>query len=176
MKSIPWVRCASSNVFKCVLKALAQEGNTWGQFTLTTETAVAQFVQRQFLPKIETQAVLQRQFCFLCGKYMRTIYVDNRDSCRTICSAAALAQEDARTTLLLSKIIQFIWFGGSWFNIFSETQLWYETGLLIGHTHILFYFIFQLLVQKHKIFNIKGVSKVSFTCGYSHWTNSDQTK
>ena len=32
----------------------------------------------------------------------------------------------------------------------------------------LFYFIFQLLVQKHKIFNIKGVSKVSFTCGYSH--------
>ena len=59
------------------------------------------------------------------------------------------------------KISHFIWFGGSWFNIFSETQLWYETGLLIGHTHILFYFIFQLLVQKHKIFNIKGVSKVS---------------
>ena len=43
----------------------------------------------------------------------------------------------------------------------SAHALVYETGLLIGHTHILFYFIFQLLVQKHKIFNIKGVSKVS---------------
>ena len=66
-------------------------------------------------------------------------------------------------------------FGLQW-NIYSETKLWYETGLLIGHTHILFYFIFQLLVQKHKIFNIKGVSKVTFTCGYSHWPKSHQTK
>ena len=80
-----------------------------------------------------------------------------------------MAAKDNPTSLQnMLKIIHFIWFGGSWFNIFSETQLWYETGLLIGHTHILFYFIFQLLVQKHKIFNIKGVSKVSFTCGYSH--------
>ena len=55
--------------------------------TLVTLTA-AQFLQRQYRPKIETVAVLQQQFCFLCGKYMRTIYVDNRDSCRTICSAA----------------------------------------------------------------------------------------
>ena len=66
-------------------------------------------------------------------------------------------------------------FGLQW-NIYSDTKLWYETGLLIGHTHILFYFIFQLLVQKHKIFNIKGVSKVSFTCGYSHWPKFHQTK
>ena len=43
----------------------------------------------------------------------------------------------------------------------SAHALVYETGLLIGHTHILFYFIFQLLVQKHKISTIKGVS---FTC------------
>ena len=40
----------------------------------------------------------------------------------------------------------------------SAHALVYETGLLIGHTHILFYFIFQLLVQKHKISTIKGVS------------------
>ena len=46
-----------------------------------------QFVQ-QFLPKIETQAVLQRQFCFLCSKYMGTIYIDNRDDYRTMYSAA----------------------------------------------------------------------------------------
>ena len=39
----------------------------------------------------------------------------------------------------------------------SAHALVYETGLLIGHTHILFYFIFQLLVQKHKISTIKGV-------------------
>ena len=37
-------------------------------------------------------------------------------------------------------------------------------------------FIFQLLVQKHKIFIIKVVSKVSCTCGYSHWPKSHQTK
>ena len=33
----------------------------------------------------------------------------------------------------------------------------YETGLLIGYTHILFYFIFQLLVQKHNIYYQRGV-------------------
>ena len=49
----------------------------------------------------------------------------------------------------------------------SAHALVYETGLLIGHTHILFYFIFQLLVQKHKISTIKGVS---FTCGLV-WLN-----
>ena len=52
-------------------------------------------------------------------------------------------------------------------NIFLDTQLLYETGLLIGHTYILFHFIFQLLVQKHKISCIKGVS---FSCGLV-WLN-----
>ena len=45
----------------------------------------------------------------------------------------------------------------------SAHALVYETGLLIGHTHILFYFIFQLLVQKHKISTIKGVSFICAT-------------
>ena len=45
----------------------------------------------------------------------------------------------------------------------SAHALVYETGLLIGHTHILFYFIFQLLVQKHKISTIKGVSFICVT-------------
>ena len=39
-------------------------------------------------PKSKTLAVFQRQFFFLCGKYMSTIPIDNRDDCRTICSAA----------------------------------------------------------------------------------------
>ena len=39
-------------------------------------------------PKSKTLAVVQRQFFCLCGKYMRTILFDNRDDCRTICSAA----------------------------------------------------------------------------------------
>ena len=45
----------------------------------------------------------------------------------------------------------------------SAHALVYETGLLIGHTHILFYIIFQLLVQKHKISTIKGVSFICAT-------------
>ena len=49
----------------------------------------------------------------------------------------------------------------------SAHALVYETGLLIGHTHILFYFILQLLVQKHKISAIKGIS---FICGLV-WLN-----
>ena len=45
----------------------------------------------------------------------------------------------------------------------SAHALVYETGLLIGQTHILFYFIFKLLVQKHKISTIKGVSFICAT-------------
>ena len=45
----------------------------------------------------------------------------------------------------------------------SAHALVYETGLLIGHTHNLSYFIFQLLVQKHKISTIKGVSFICAT-------------
>ena len=30
-------------------------------------------------PKSGTSAVVQRQFCFLCGKYMRATFIDNKD-------------------------------------------------------------------------------------------------
>jgi len=43
MESIPWVRCAIGNVFKCVLKALAQEDAKSHKLHLFA----AQFVQRQ---------------------------------------------------------------------------------------------------------------------------------
>ena len=60
---------------------------------------------------------------------------------------------NATTSAVFSRIIQFNQTKLLWeyhINIFSDTQLWYETGLLIGHTHILFYFIFQLLVKNTK--------------------------
>ena len=45
-------------------------------------------IEKIIQPNSETLAVVQRQFFFLCGKYMSTILIDNRDDCRTICSAA----------------------------------------------------------------------------------------
>ena len=45
-------------------------------------------IEKIIQPKSKTLAVVQRQFFFLCGKYMSTILIDNRDDCRTICSAA----------------------------------------------------------------------------------------
>merc|ERR1719507_1288644 len=45
-------------------------------------------IEKIIQPKSKTLAVVQRQFFFLCGKYMSTILIDNRDYCRTICSAA----------------------------------------------------------------------------------------
>ena len=44
-------------------------------------------IEKIIQPNSETLAVVQRQFFFLCGKYMSTILIDNRDYC-TICSAA----------------------------------------------------------------------------------------
>ena len=44
-------------------------------------------IEKIIQPKSKTLAVVQRQFFFLCGKYMSTILIDNRDYC-TICSAA----------------------------------------------------------------------------------------
>ena len=37
---------------------------------------------------IRPKSVVQRQFLFLCGKYLSTILIDKRDDCRIICSAA----------------------------------------------------------------------------------------
>ena len=45
-------------------------------------------IEKIIQPNSETLAVVQRQFFFLCGKYMSTILIDNRNDCRTICSAA----------------------------------------------------------------------------------------
>ena len=46
------------------------------------------FIDKIIRPKSKTYTVVQWQFFFLCGKCMRSILMNNRDDCRTICSAA----------------------------------------------------------------------------------------
>ena len=57
-------------------------------------------IEKIIQPKSKTLAVVQRQFFFLCGKYMSTILIDNRDYC-TICFCMEKSCKDSQQRRLL---------------------------------------------------------------------------
>ena len=72
-------------------------------------------IEKIIQPKRGTLAVVQQQFLFLCGKYMRTISIDNKDDCNNMFSSNSISCAAKYVCKILQRITTKTTFGNrSW--------------------------------------------------------------